>query len=73
MVVALETDNLADTASRVRSEESETRAGRQRDWAGGENFAARQDQSICRMVSNVSHELAIDRIAGPAARRSWPR
>ena len=35
-------------------------------------IAARQDQSVCRMVSNVLHELAIDGIAGPAARRSWP-
>jgi hypothetical protein len=36
-------------------------------------IAACHDQSVCRAVSNVLHELAIDGIAGPAARRSWPR
>ena len=36
-------------------------------------IAACRDQSVGRVVSNVLHELAIDGIAGPAARRSWPR
>jgi hypothetical protein len=36
-----------------------------------ENIAAWRDQSVCRLVSNVMHELAIDGIAGPVARRSW--
>jgi hypothetical protein len=75
MVAGLEADNLAAAESRVRSEEDTTKttalAAVHANLGVPENFAAWHDQSVCRLVSNVMHELAIDGIAGPAARRSW--
>jgi hypothetical protein len=66
MVAALEADDPADAASRVRSEQSVTETT-------AREIAACHDQSVGRVVSNVLHELAIDGTAGPAARRFWPR
>ena len=81
---APEAANAADAESRVRSEKSRTEtttapavdANLPLDdvvtWANAAAIFAEtpacHDQSVRRMVSNVLHELAIDRIAGPAAR-----